>query len=147
MISRNIAVIRNIEKYIYVFSGKQIQLSMSENIICVYHISVWHECRNTIFHLETFIKEYCRRGHGQNKLIMVALNLLDNGIGLETSSSSGAGPFSVYLYPDVHIEHFCSFWSAFSSTVFDKLTDSRKPSQLWGKNFHFLTCLIFDEFQ
>ena len=36
---------------------------------------------------------------------MVALNLLDNGIGLETSSSSGAGPFSVYLYPDVHIEH------------------------------------------
>ena len=50
---------------------------------------------------------------------------------------------SIYLF--LHL--FCSFWSASSSTVFVKLTDSRKPSRWWGKNFHFLTCLIFNEFQ
>ena len=50
---------------------------------------------------------------------------------------------SIYLL--LHL--FSPFWNASSSTAFDKLTDSRKLFLWWGKSFHFLICLIFNEFQ
>ena len=52
----------------FIFSGLRLMDSM--NVVASTATSVEDN-----FHLETFIKEYCRRGHGQNKLIMVALNL------------------------------------------------------------------------